>query len=123
MESKKTNQELTIEEIINKKFKPLYIFQSAILGIFITIAWPIYDKVYDLRGKMSDLENVCKGMLTEEEANAAYLRKPTYHQLQKDEHLTDLEAIRNPKDADIIYQRHNAIEADRLEVSYRGGNN
>ena len=43
-----------------------------------------------------------------------------YHQLQKDEHKADLEALKNPSNAEFIYMRHNDSEADRLDIRYRG---
>lgn len=119
MPNEKTQLEQIIEEAVSRKMKPMLwfhaIYGGVILTIFVSIAWPISDKVTELTIKF----NNC---ITEKKAFETFVTKPLYHRLQKDEHLTDVEAIRNQNNAEIIYQQHNAVEADRLDIGYRGNN-
>lgn len=124
MANERTQLEQIIEEAVSRKMKPMLwfhaIYGGVILTIFVSIAWPVSEKVTELTIKFNNTITNC---ITEKKAFETFVTKPLYHQLQKDEHLTDVNAIRNQNNAEIIYQQHNVVEADRLEVGYRGGNN
>ena len=111
-EEKTTHAEL-IEEIISRKLKPVYWAVAAMLGIFISVSGP-------LTFKTIDLSVMINGCIQSEEAYRNFLPKNSYHQLQKDEHITDIEAIRNPEQSDLIYMKHNSLEAEKLDIRYRG---
>ncbi len=55
-----------------------------------------------------------------DEAYRNFLDKPFFHQLQKEEHIADVEAIQNPSNAANVYARHNANEGEKLDMRYRG---
>lgn len=118
MANEKTQLEQIIEEAVARKMKPMLwfhgIYGGVILTIFVSIAWPISEKVTELTIKISNC-------VSEKKAFESFVTKPLFHRLQKDEHLTDIEAIKNPDDAELIYEKHNNVEADRLQVGYRGG--
>jgi len=115
-DEEKTHAQL-IEDIIARKMMPLYFIHGGmaltVITIFVAIAWPVSDKVSTLSVDVSKC-------VTSEEAYKNFLPKGTYHLLQKDEHESDLEAIRNPEDADFIYMKNNNAEAERLDLASRG---
>lgn len=124
MANEKTQLEQIIEEAVARKMKPMLwfhaIYGGVILTIFVSIAWPVSEKVIDLHLKIKDVISGQQNFVTEEKAFQSFVTKPLFHRLQKDEHLTDIEAIKNPDDAELIYEKHNNVEADRLQVGYRG---
>lgn len=115
-EEKVTHAEL-IEKIIGRKMIPIYMINGGmaltVISIFVAIAWPIRDSVSTLQVEVSKC-------VTSEEVYKNFLPKGTYHLLQKDEHESDLEAIRNPDDADFVYMKNNNAEAEQLDIASRG---
>ena len=104
-----------IEDIISRKVKPIYWAVGIMVAIFISVSAPLTSKVIDLSSETSKF-------IKSDEAYKNFLPKNFYHQLQKDEHQADLEALKNPINAEFIYMKHNASEADRLDIRYRGEN-
>lgn len=102
-----------IELIITRKLKPFFWIFAILTTILIGITVPLTTKVIEMAANQSSL-------ISSEEAYRNFLPKMYYHQLQKDEHITDIEAIQNPKNASNIYMRHNNDEADRLDIRLRG---
>jgi len=102
-----------MEEIISRKIRPVYWAVGIMVAIFLGVSGPLTTKQMDLSG---EIEKCIKS----EEAYRNFLPKGLYHQLQKDEHLSDIEAIKQPINSDIIYMRHNNSEAERLDIRYRG---
>jgi len=117
-EEEKTHYEL-MEEIIGRKLKPFIILASVLIGIFGVIAVPIAAQVLKLTEDCENIKSSIEKKVDSDEAYKNFLPKGTYHLLQKDEHETDLEALRNPEDADLIYMKHNNQEADRLDIATR----
>lgn len=111
-EEEKTHAQL-IEDIISRKMKPIYWFIVLISSVFLTISVPMSAALIDtVRQQSKDISS--------DEAYRNFLPKLYYHQLQKDEHISDIEAIRHPADAETIYLRHNSREAEQLEIRMRG---
>ncbi|MDD4971907.1 MAG: hypothetical protein PHT07_20975 [Paludibacter sp.] len=115
-EEKETHAEL-IEKIIGRKMIPIYMINGGmaltVISIFIAIAWPIRDSVGQNQVDISKC-------ISSDEAYKNFLSKGVYHLLQKDEHESDLQAIRHPEDADFIYMKNNSSEEERLELTSRG---
>ena len=115
-EEEKTHAQL-IEDIISKKMVPLYFIHGGmaltVISIFVAISWPIRDQV-------SQLQVTTSNHISSDEVYRNFLTKGAYHIMQKDEHICDLDAIRNPTDADFIYMKHNSSEAERLDITNRG---
>jgi len=57
--------------------------------------------------------------ITSEETYNNFLLKSDYHQYQKDEHISDIEAIHNPDRASDIYMRQDARESEKIESSHK----
>lgn len=114
-EEEKTHYQI-IEEIVGQKMYPIYWIIGVpivlITTMFFTVALPIAAKVID------NTEEITK-KVNSDEAYENFLPKKVYHSLQKDEHVTDLDALRNPQDADLIYLKHNNVEAERLDIATR----
>lgn len=102
-----------IEDIISRKVKPIYWAVGIMVAIFVSVSAPLTSKVIDISSESSKF-------IKSDEAYKNFLPKGFYHQLQKDEHKADLEALKNPSNAEFIYMRHNDSEADRLDIRYRG---
>lgn len=118
-EEEKESQADCIEKIIGRKMLPIYFINGGmaltVISIFIAIAWPIRDSVSTLQVDVSKC-------ITSDETYKNFLPKGLYHQLQKDEHLSDIEAIKEPGNSEVIYMRQNNTEAERLDIRYRGTN-
>lgn len=112
-----------IEEIISKKMVIIYwMIGSALftfLLIFVSIALPLSAQVIKMYEKQSTMELSIKDKVDSSEAYENFLPKGMYHRLQKDEHESDLEAIRNPENADLIYMKNNSKEAENLGIATR----
>ena len=52
-----------------------------------------------------------------------FMTKGAFYILSKDEHEADLDAIRNPQNADLIYMKLNSSQSERLELTTRGEKN
>lgn len=118
-EEEKTIQQ-TIADEIAKRFIPIYWGLGGlgvfILGVIFTLTGP-------LSAEVLEQSKTIQQMITADKAFDRFLTKDSYHQLQKDEHLSDIEAIQNPQNADVIYMRQNSRESEKLGVSYnRSGN-
>lgn len=113
-----------IEEIISKKMTLIYWMIGGslftFLLIYISIALPLSAQVIKMNEKQSSMEASIKDKVDSSEAYENFLPKGTYHRLQKDEHESDLEAIRNPENADLIYMKNNSREAENLGIASRG---
>lgn len=113
-----------IEEIMSRKMTPVYWMVGgalfSILTIFITIALPISAQIVKLSEKQSGIESEVDKKVNSSEAYENFLSKGVYHLLQKDEHESDLEAIRSPENADLIYMKNNNREAENLGIASRG---
>lgn len=109
-----------IEEIIGRKMVPLYwIIGSAMvtmLTIYVTIALPVSSKVIELTKEM-------EGKVSIDNLRSDYLTKGTYIYLQSQSHEADVEAIRNPSNADLIYNKEINTAAETLEFISRGSKN
>ena len=107
-----------IEEIISNKIKPLYwiigVPLAIMLTIFVTVALPIQAKVIDLTEKVENKADY-------EIIRSDFLTKGTYLLLQARSHDSDIEAIRNPSNADLIYNKQNSADAEVLDFISRGG--
>lgn len=116
-EEEKTHVQL-IEEIISSKMKPLYwiigVPLAIMLTIFVTVALPIQSKVIDLTEKVEK-------KVDDETVRSEFLTKGTYLLLQARSHDSDIEAIRNPSNADLIYNRQNNTDKELLNFVSRGG--
>lgn len=111
-EEEKTHAQL-IEEIIGRKLKPIYWAVGIMVVIFLGVSGPLTNQV--ISNSVTIGEDI-----SSEEAYKNFLLKGAYHLLQKDEHEADIDAIRNPSNADIIYMKHNSSEAERLDIVQRG---
>lgn len=85
------------------------------LTVYLGIAGPISAKVSRLDRENADQIN--SDIVIEN-----FLSKQQYHQLQKDEHEVDVQAINDPKNANWLYLEHNNKEKDRLNIRFRGAN-
>lgn len=114
-EERETHAEI-IEKIIGRKMVPIYMINGGmaltVISIFIAIAWPIRDSVASLQVDISKC-------ITSDEVYKNFLGKGVYHLLQKDEHESDLDAIRNHENADLIYMKNNNSEAEQLDIASR----
>lgn len=114
-ELEKTQLEV-IEDIISRKMKPLYWIHGGtaltILGLFLTISLPISERVINLS---TDIEK----KIDSDEVYRNCLTKGAFLILQKYEHEADLEAMRNPENADLIYMKLNSAHAESLELISR----
>ena len=109
-----------IEEIIGRKLKPFIVLASVLISIFGIIAVPIAAQVLKLTEDQSNIESKISDKVDSEEAYRNFLLKGAYHILQKDEHIADIDAIRNPLESDIIYMKLSSREAERLDIAQRG---
>lgn len=116
-EEEKTHVQL-IEEIISSKVTPFYwiigVPLGIILTIFITIVVPIYAKQMELTEKVEKKVDY-------EIVRSDFLTKGAYLLLQARSHDSDIEAIRNPSNADLIYNKQNNADAEVLDFISRGG--
>ena len=116
-EEEKTHVQL-IEEIISSKVTPFYwiigVPLGIILTIFITIVVPIYAKQMELTEKVENKVDY-------EIVRSDFLTKGAYLLLQARSHDSDIEAIRNPSNADLIYNKQNNADAEVLDFISRGG--
>lgn len=118
-DEEKTHAQL-IEDILSRKLKPFYILVTIVVGLFGIIAVPIASQVINLTQQQGEMELKISEKVSSDEAYRNFLLKGVYHLLQKDEHESDLEAIRHPDDADFIYMKNNNKEAEQLDVATRG---
>lgn len=113
-----------VEKAVGKKMVPIYWMiggtMAIMLTIFVTIALPISAQVIKLTEAFSNIEIKLNDKVNSNEAYENFLPKGQYHILQKDEHIADIEAIRNPENADVIYMKSNSMEAERLGIASRG---
>jgi hypothetical protein len=118
-EEEKTHAQL-IEDIIGRKLKPFMILISIVVAIFGIIAVPIAAQVISLTKDQGIFEGKMIEKINSDEVYRNFVTKGAYHIMQKDEHIADLDAIKNPGNAEIIYMKHNADEAEGLELRTRG---
>lgn len=106
------------EAYIDKKFKTIYWIHSSLalatLMIFISVTGPLTTELMNIKG-------VIQNFITKDTAFDRFITKDQYHQLQKEEHISDIEAVRNPENSETIYMRQNYKEAERLNVSSSRG--
>lgn len=110
-------KELTVEEIISKKMIPLYWIiggsMALMLTIYVSIALPISSKVMELNTEV-------KSKINSEDVKKDYLTKGTFLFLQNQCHEFDIDAIRNPNNADLIYNKEITEAAKALDYVSRG---
>lgn len=111
------------ETYIDKKFKPIYWIHGSLaastLLIFLGVTGPLTTEIISLKG---NVEKTIETSITEDKAFDKFVTKEQLHKLQKDEHISDIEAIHNPENSEVIYMRQNIREAENLNVSgSRGG--
>jgi hypothetical protein len=119
-EEEKTHAQL-IEDIISRKLKPFFILISIVVAIFGVIAIPIAEQVICLTKDQGVIVGKINEKVDSEELYKNFVTKGSYHIMQKDEHIADLDAIRNPNNAEFIYMKHNNSESEALELRTRGG--
>lgn len=112
-----------IKKEVSKQSKTTHFIQGgtgiALIAIFLSIALPMYDKIYSQSKDISNVQMQINECVKSSEAYENFLPKGMYHRLQKDEHESDLEAIRNPENADLIYMKNNSKEAENLGIVSR----
>jgi len=90
-EEEKTVNEIIAEEIA-KRFVPIYwglgTFGLFVLGLIFTMTGPLFAEVIDQSKKV-------EAMITTERAFDRFVTKDQYHQLQKEEHISDIDATKN----------------------------
>ena len=117
-EQEKTIQEIIAEEIA-KRFVPIYWGLSG-FGVFLLTA--IWLMAGPLNAEIITISKEVTKMITIDSAFSRFITKDQYHQLQKDEHVSDIEAVQNPENAEVIYMKQNNRESEKLGVSYNRGN-
>ena len=113
-----------MDSLIAKRIKPIYwIFFSGVVPISIFLMGVILHLNTTIANLETKDEATAMKKTLDKDISAVYenfISKQFYHQLQKDEHTTDVEAIQNPQNASNVYLRHNIHEADELDIRYRG---
>lgn len=99
-----------MDQIIAKRMKPFYWIFSVALAFGTILSAGLIETV---RNQGTYIKS--------EEAYENFIDKKFFHQLQKAEHTSDVEAIQNPSNAANIYARQNQDEAEKLDLRYRGG--
>ena len=118
-QEEKTIQQ-TIADEIAKRFVPIY-WGLGGLGIFVLTV--ILTLTGPLSAEVLNQSKQIEKCIQEDKAFERFITKDVYHSLQKDEHISDIEAIKNPDNSEIIYMRQNNRESEKLGVSYsRSGN-
>lgn len=116
-EEKKCHADL-IEDIISRKMRALYWIiggsMASMLTIYVTIALPISSKVIDMNREIET-------KISTEDVKKDFITKSTYIFLQSQCHEADIEAIRNPQNSDLIYNKEIHEAAKYLEFVSRGG--
>lgn len=119
-EKDKESLMFSIEEHINKKMNVVYaintLFLSAMLAVFVAVAWPINEKLTDL--SVESAQHV-----TREYVYKNYISAGHYIRLVEDGYNYTIRAIMHPDDAKFIFLEHkNLLERD-LGDRYRGVSN
>jgi len=99
------------QKMNKKSFKNMLVITGAVTGIFLGVSVPMGNSLIAL---------IAKKPVGEKEVYDNFIDKSSFHQLQKAEHISDVEAIQNPQNAANIYARHNNDEAEKLDLRYRG---
>ena len=113
--------EEAIERIMSRKIKPIYWAVGIMVAIFISVAAPLTSVVISLSIDETQTKEMLKNKVSSEELYRNFLPKLFYHQLQKAEHISDINALNNPANSEFIWMKHNQEEAEKLEIRYRGG--
>lgn len=104
-----------IEEIISRKLRPVYWACGIVVALFTLVSTPLTIEVIKLNRENAE-------QIKSDEVYRNFLTKGAFYLMQKDEHESDLEALRNPENADLTYMKLNNANMERLELTSRNAN-
>jgi hypothetical protein len=90
-----------------------------LVGIFISIAWPMNDKLYNMNDKVHDMNAEVQKKANESYVTERFLTKQQYVFLEEDQNAVNTTVFKDHDQAERKYQELNIHNGRQLEVTWR----